>query len=198
MSIAKVFIVEDEAITALDIKRTLEKLNYEIVGVTDRGEDAIKMVDKSDPDIILMDITLKGELDGIETARLLNIQTSIPIVYLTAHFDDETIERSKSTIPYGFLLKPLNDRDLNSCLRMALFRFDAEKKLRETESQLTIAKQYNEVLFDSLEGTAIIINKSGKITAINSIAQNEKFPVSHFLKNDINLHQVSSIRLNIS
>jgi len=185
MPIAKVFIVEDEAITALDIKRTLEKLNYEIVGVTDRGEDAIKMIDKSDPDIILMDITLKGELNGIETARLLNIQTDIPIVYLTAHFDDETVERSKSTNPYGFLLKPLNDRDLNSCLRMALFRFDAEKKLRETENQLAIAKQYNEVLFDSLEGTAIIINKSGRITAINSIAQNEKFPVTHFLKNDI-------------
>ena len=113
MPIAKVFIIEDEAITALDIKKTLEKLNYEIVGIKDRGEEALKAINQANPDIVLMDISLKGELDGIETARLLNIQSKIPVVYLTAHYDDETIERSKTTNPYGFLLKPLNDRDLN-------------------------------------------------------------------------------------
>ena len=123
MPVAKVLIIEDEAITALDIKKTLEKLNYEIVGIKGRGDEAIKLLDKTNPDIILMDITLKGELDGIETARLINIQNKIPIVYLTAHFDDETIERCKSTNPYGFLLKPLNDRHQNSFLRMALYRF---------------------------------------------------------------------------
>lgn len=185
MPIAKVFIVEDEAITALDIKRTLEKLNYEIVGIKDRGEEVLKVIDSADPDIILMDITLKGELDGIETARLLNIRKKLPVVYLTAHFDDETIERSKSTNPYGFLLKPLNDRDLNSCLRMALFRFDAEKKLRETENQLAVTKQYNEVLFNSIGSTALIIDSKGIITAINQKSFEEKFPVSHFLNSDI-------------
>ncbi len=132
MPVAKVFIIEDEAITALDIKRTLEKLNYEIVGIKDRGDEALKLIGETEPDVILMDITLKGELDGIETARLVNIQYKIPIVYLTAHYDDETIERSKTTNPYGFLLKPLNDRDLNSCLRMALYRFEAETRLKES------------------------------------------------------------------
>ncbi len=185
MPIAKVLIVEDEAITALDIKRTLEKLNYEIIGISDRGEEALKMIDSTDPDIILMDITLKGELDGIETARLMNIRSKIPIVYLTAHYDDETIERSKTTNPYGFLLKPLNDRDLNSCLRMALFRFDAENKLQDTEKQLSEFRQYNEVLFNSLNGTALIINSGGIITALNEKAHKEKFPVAHFLNNEI-------------
>lgn len=185
MPIARVFIIEDEAITALDIKRTLEKMNYDIVGIKDRGEDALKEFDKAEADIILMDISLKGELDGIETARLMNIQKKVPIVYLTAHYDDETIERSKSTNPYGFLLKPLNDRDLNSCIRMALFRFESENKLRDVEEQLSVSKKNSGVLFNSLQNTAFIVNNKGIITDVNSKAAFEKFPASHFINSDI-------------
>lgn len=185
MPIAKIFIIEDEAITALDIKKTLEKLNYEIVGIKDRGEDAIKQIDKLKPDIILMDISLKGELDGIETARILNIHKKIPIVYLTAHSDEETIERSKTTNPYGYLLKPLNDRDLNSCLRMALYRFETEGKLEESLENLKEARKMNLVLFDNLGATALIINSEGVVKAINSYASNEKFPTSHFPESNI-------------
>ncbi|KXK54661.1 MAG: PAS/PAC domain-containing protein [Chlorobi bacterium OLB5] len=185
MPVAKVYIVEDEAITALDIKRTLEKLNYEIVGIKDRGEDAIDDIAKLSPDAVLMDITLKGELDGIETARLLNIRKKIPVIYLTAHFDDETIDRSKSTNPYGFLLKPLNDRDLNSCLRMALYRFDTENKLNESESRLNAAKKKNLLLFNSLNSTALILNAEGLITSVNRYSEKEKFATTHFLNSDI-------------
>lgn len=185
MPIARVYIIEDEAITALDIKRTLEKLNYEIVGIKDRGEDALKEFDKADPDVVLMDISLKGELDGIETARLMNIQKKVPIVYLTAHYDEDTIERSKTTNPYGFLLKPLNDRDLNSCIRMALFRFESENRLRDVEAQLTVSKKNTEVLFDSIQSTAMIVNSEGIITSVNKRAAFEKFPASMFINSDI-------------
>lgn len=185
MPIAKVFIIEDEAITALDIKNTLEKMNYEIVGIKDRGEAALKIIDKADPDIVLMDISLKGELDGIETARLLNIQKKIPIVFLTAHFDDVTVERSKSTNPYGYLLKPLNDRDLNSCIRMALFRFESENKLRESEERLGISEKKSAALFNSIQSTALIVNDKGIIIALNSKSHSEKFPVSHLVNSDV-------------
>lgn len=185
MPIAKVFIIEDEAITALDIKRTLEKLNYEIVGIQDRGEIALKEFGQADPDIVLMDISLKGELDGIETARLMNIQKKVPVVYLTAHFDDDTIERSKTTNPYGFLLKPLNERDLNSCIRMALYRFETENKLREVEDQLSASQKKSEILFNSIRNTAMIVNSSGIITAVNRSAAGENFPTEHFLNSDI-------------
>ncbi len=185
MPIARVFIIEDESITALDIKKTLEKLNYEIVGINDRGEEALKVINQANPDIVLMDISLKGELDGIETARLLNIQNKIPVVYLTAHYDDETIERSKTTNPYGFLLKPLNDRDLNSCIRMALYRHESEKNFKEIEEQLSVSKKNNDVLFNSLENTAFIISSNGIISAVNSIAVDEKFPAVHFVNSDI-------------
>lgn len=185
MPVAKVYIVEDEAITALDIKRTLEKLNYEIVGIKDRGEDAIDEIAEMSPDAVLMDITLKGELDGIETARLLNIRKKIPVIYLTAHYDDETIERSKTTNPYGFLLKPLNDRDLNSCLRMALYRFEAENKLNENELMLSSSRKMNSTLFNLLESTALIINSAGTIISVNRYAEKEKFPADHFLNSDV-------------
>lgn len=185
MPIAKVFIIEDEAITALDIKKTLEKLNYEVVGIKDRGEEALKVIDKANPDIVVMDISLKGELDGIETARLLNIQRRIPVVYLTGHYDDDTIERSRATNPYGFLLKPLNDRDLNSCLRMAFFRFESENKLRECEEQLVELKKNNEVLFNSISAAAFIISSEGIITSVNDGSKDKKFPAVHFVNADI-------------
>ncbi len=185
MPLAKIFIIEDEAITALDIKNTLEKLNYEVVGIKNRGEDALKMINKTNPDIILMDIVLKGELNGIETARLINIQRKTPIIYLTAYHDDETIERSKSTNPYGYLLKPLNDRDLNACIRMALYRFESESKLAEIEEHLNKANKMNSVLFNSLNGLSFIINSNGVITEINNKFPEVNFSTDHFLNNDV-------------
>lgn len=185
MPLAKIFIVEDEAIIALDIKKTLEKMNYEVAGVSDRGEGALKMIDKLYPDVILMDIVLKGELDGIETARLINLKRKIPIIYLTAHHDDDTLERSKSTNPYGYLLKPLNDRDLNACLRMALSRIEYENKLKDSEEVLSRANKINTILFNSIPGLVLVINSKGIVTAINNKSGEVQFKISHFLNNDI-------------
>lgn len=164
MPIAKILIVEDEAITALDIKNILQRLNYEVVGIVSKGEAAIAMVEETNPRLILMDITLKGDLDGIDTAMILRRTHNIPVVYLTAHSDDETIERSKQTDPYGFLLKPLNERDLNSCIRLALYRFEADRKLKETEGILKKTQAKNEILLNSLEGTVFIMDTKGIVT----------------------------------
>lgn len=135
MALARVLIVEDEAITALDISRVLEKLGYEVIGTADKGTKAIELTDELEPDLILMDITLKGELDGIETSALIQKNHNIPVIYLSAHSDDATLERSRSANSYGYLLKPLNDRDINSCIKMSLFRFQAENKLKESEDR---------------------------------------------------------------
>lgn len=161
MPIAKILIVEDEAITALDIKNILQRLNYDVVGIASKGEAALKMVEETEPGLILMDVTLKGDLDGIDTAIILARTHNIPVVYLTAHSDDETIERSKQTNPYGFLLKPLNERDLNSCIRLALYRFEADMKLKETEEILKDIRRKNEILLGSLDGTIFLMNSKG-------------------------------------
>jgi PAS domain S-box-containing protein len=135
MPIAKILIVEDEPIVAKDIRQSLERLGFSIAGIAGNGNDAIRLTAETKPDAILMDIVLSSGMDGIETAKKINEQFNIPIIYLTAHQDKHTIEKSKTTKPYGFILKPLDDRDLNACLRMALYRFDTEKKLRESEER---------------------------------------------------------------
>jgi PAS domain S-box-containing protein len=163
MPLAKILVVEDEAITAMDIKRTLEKLNYTVAGVADRGDIAIRLTDELKPDLILMDITLKGDFDGIECASLINKVHNIPIVYLSVHNDEETIERSKTTDPYGYLLKPLNDRDLNSCIRMSLFRHESENRLKESEKRF---KALTEVALSS-----IIIIQGTKFVYANPYAE---------------------------
>jgi PAS domain S-box-containing protein len=159
MAAPNILIVEDEAITAMDIKQTLIRLKFRVAGIVSRGIDAVNFVKEKSTDLILMDITIKGDLDGIETAAIISRSHNIPIVYLSAHFDEETIERSRTTNPYGYILKPLNERDLNSCIRMSLFRFEAEKKLNESESRF---KALTEVA-----QTSIIIIQENKFIYAN-------------------------------
>ncbi len=135
MSIAKILVVEDDSITAKDITYTLKRLGYSIAGVVNNGPDAIELAAAAKPDAIIMDIVLPGEMDGIETSKRINEIYNVPVIYLTARQDKATIEKSKLTNPYGYLLKPLNERDLNSCLRMALYKFETENKLRESEER---------------------------------------------------------------
>jgi len=131
----KIMIVEDESIIAFDIKRTLIGLGYETSDIVETGEEAIKLAGEYKPDLILMDILLKGDIDGIEAAKKILDLYQIPVVYLTAHEDDDTLNRTKTTKPYGFILKPFQDRDLKATIRMALYKFDAEKKLEESEKR---------------------------------------------------------------
>ncbi len=131
----KVLVVEDEGIIAADIKNTLKHLGYEISGVVDSGEDAVKAAGEKLPDLILMDILLRGNVDGIDAAKAILDQFRIPVIYLSAHEDDKTIERTRDTHPYGFVLKPFSERDLNATLKMALFQYNAERKLQESEER---------------------------------------------------------------
>jgi PAS domain S-box-containing protein len=132
---AKILVVEDEGIIAADIKRSVKNMGYEVAAVTDSGENAVKLAGQLKPDIVLMDIVLSGDVDGIEAAKKIFELYNIPVVYLTAHEDDRTIERTKETKTYGFILKPFGERDLGACLKMALSQFDAERKLRESEER---------------------------------------------------------------
>ena len=145
---AKIIIVEDEAVTAQDIKHSLVNLGYDVSAITDNGLDAINLAKQLSPDLIIMDITIKGPIDGIEAALKIGTFSKVPVVYLTANKDEEVIERSKSTRPYGYLLKPLNERDLNSCLRMAFYRFQTENRLRESEARyFRLAENAGDIIF---------------------------------------------------
>lgn len=121
---AKILIVEDEMIIGANISLQLSKLGYEVTGIVSRGEEAIAHLKENRPDIVLMDIQLKGTMDGIETASKMQIEADVPIIYLTANADDEHFERAKSTNPYAFISKPFKKLDLQHAIELTLGRLN--------------------------------------------------------------------------
>jgi PAS domain S-box-containing protein len=128
-------IVEDEYIVALDIKSFLERSGYRVAGMFSSGEELIRRFDELQPELILMDIKIRGDLDGVETARLIHERYFTPVVLLTAFADDETVARAKITQPFGYILKPFEERELRTAIEIALYRAAMEKRLRESEER---------------------------------------------------------------
>ena len=129
MSKTKILVVEDETILAKDIQICLRRLGYTVSGIASSGEEAIQKATDVRPDLVLMDIKLKGEMDGTETAWHIKESFSIPVVYLTAHVDDATLVRAMITEPYGYILKPFEDRDLHISIEIALYKHKSERRL---------------------------------------------------------------------
>jgi two-component system, response regulator PdtaR len=120
MSGENILIVEDEMILAMSMKQELMNLDYNIVGVVDTGEKAIKSANELKPDLIMMDITLKGEIDGIETAKQINENLDIPIIYMTAYSSDDVLNRAINTKNYGYLLKPFEKEEMNTAIKTTI------------------------------------------------------------------------------
>jgi DNA-binding LytR/AlgR family response regulator len=135
MSVYRVLVVEDELLVAADIEESLEILGYNVVGSVATGKDAIEMVNKYLPDIILMDIMLKGDMTGIEAATLIKQKHDVPIVYLTANADLATIEKAKFSLPYGYIIKPFNEKDLQTNIELARFKFTNDIKSKMESDQ---------------------------------------------------------------
>ncbi|MCW8850163.1 MAG: PAS domain S-box protein [Melioribacteraceae bacterium] len=135
MNNSKILIVEDESIVSLEIQGRIEELGYEVAGAVYSGEEAVISARELNPDLILMDINLRGDLDGIEAANQIKSSLNIPIIYMTAYADDETIQRAKISTPYAYIIKPIEVRELHSSIEIALYKSQMEKKLIESESQ---------------------------------------------------------------
>src|SRR3954468_16340179 len=137
--LGRILVVEDERIVALDLVRTLEDLGYAVVGSVATGEAAIARVAEAAPDIVLMDIRLAGALDGIGAADWIRKNRGIPVIFLTAHADDETLRRAKQTDPSGYLAKPFRADDLRCAIEIALHKQEIDDRLRERERWLAEA-----------------------------------------------------------
>ena len=135
MTDIRVFIVEDEKIVANDIADTLRSLGYRIAGTAMSGETAVEKIPGAQPDVVLMDIRLAGKMDGVEAAGELQKTSDIPVIYLTAYADKDLLERAKLTEPYGYLVKPYDEHDLQTAIEIALYRHGVQKKLVESESR---------------------------------------------------------------
>jgi diguanylate cyclase (GGDEF)-like protein/PAS domain S-box-containing protein len=131
--------VEDEGIVALNLQHTLTKLGYEVSAVVPSGSEALDSIEKLGPDIVLMDIHLQGDIDGIETANHIFQRFKIPVVYLTAHAEGPTLDRARATQPYGYLIKPFSERELHATLQVALERRRVDFALQTSEERLRLA-----------------------------------------------------------
>ena len=145
-----ILIVDDERIVALDIKGTLESLGYHVCGVANSPEGAIASVEKIRPDLILMDINLNGEMDGISIAHVINAKHSIPVVFLTAYSDMDTFDRAKAANPYGFILKPFDARKLHSAIEIALIKHTEETRLTEARQRAEQANNAKSSFFANM------------------------------------------------
>lgn len=139
MTPARLLIVEDERIVALDLRRRLETLGYEIVGAVADGPTAIDRVEKAAPDLVLMDIHIEGPFDGIETARRLMTGVRTPVIFLTAFAEQDTLARAREAEPYGYVVKPYETRELHAAIQMALSRHEADLRIERSERRLRLA-----------------------------------------------------------
>ncbi len=162
---AKILIVEDESIVAMELRDRLQKMGYSIIGTFDNGNAAAEKAQETLPDLILMDIIIKGDKDGIETASLIRSTTDIPIVFLTAHSDPKTLKRAQQEAPYGYILKPFKERELQITIEMALQRHKMERQVRESESwlQTTLHSIGDAVIATDEKGIVKFLNPSAEL-----------------------------------
>ena len=164
MAKAQILVVEDESIVAKDIQHRLRALGYHIPAVASSGEEALKKAEVTRPDLVLMDIRLKGAMDGVATAEELRRQFNIPVVYLTAYADNDTLQRAKLTEPFGYILKPFEERELLTCIEVALYKHQMELNLKESEQWLVTTLR---CIGDAVMAT----DAAGRVKFLNHVAE---------------------------
>ncbi|MDD2882089.1 MAG: EAL domain-containing protein [Rhodoferax sp.] len=159
----RILVVEDELLVARDICEQLVLLGYEPIGHTASGEEALLLAEQHHPDLVLMDIELAGAMDGIAAAQALRSKMCLPVVFLTAFDADDTLARAKLAEPYGYLLKPFSERELRTVLEMALYKCQAQTRLRESAER-------TQAILDNMADGVVTINTQGRIESCNPAA----------------------------
>lgn len=160
----QIFIVEDERIVAEDLKRMLERLGFSIVGLAANGDEAIKQIESSKPQLVLMDIHIQGSIDGIDVAEHIVTQFDIPVIYLTAYADEITVDRAKSTLPAGYILKPFDERGLKTTIELALYRHQMDRMFKN-------ADEWHGGILENLNIAVMATDTQGNITYMNKKAE---------------------------
>ena len=160
----KILVVEDESIVAMALEKSLERMGYAVVGTADSGRAAIERAAEGRPDLVLMDIRLKGSMDGIEAGAAIRSRFGVPLVYTTAYADDETLRRARVTEPYGYIIKPFDDRDLRTAIEIALYRHRSDKKVQDSEQRLSTT-------LASIADAVIAIDTKGGVSFMNPAAE---------------------------
>ncbi len=160
----QIMVVEDESIVAEDMKAMLEGFGYHVPAVAFSGEEAVRKAFDTHPDLVLMDIVLKGQMSGVEAVERIRSRCNIPVVYVTAYADEKTVRRAKATEPYGYILKPFDARELQTAIEIALYKHQMEKKLHESEQRLSMTLR-------SIDEAIITVDDRGQVTFMNPRAE---------------------------
>jgi two-component system, response regulator PdtaR len=160
MTQASIFIVEDELIEAEDIRQTLEKQGYSVAGIARSGESMLETLKEIYPDLVLMDLHLAGTMDGIDTAEQIRTLYHIPVIFLTGHADENSLGRAKVTEPYGYVLKPFDERELHSAIEIALYKHRMEELAKENERTIR-------VLANAIPDAVMLLDHNQQIIALN-------------------------------
>ncbi|MEM1172034.1 MAG: EAL domain-containing protein [Cyanobacteria bacterium P01_H01_bin.35] len=183
----KILVVEDELIAAENIARNLKKLGYEVIGIVDSGEEAIQAATENHPNLVLMDIMLQGDLDGIEAAGHIRSELKIPVIFMTAYADDDTLGRAKLTEPYGYLVKPFKPQALKTTIEIALQKYKGEqavessyiKEIEEVKNQLNQLTNQEDIT--SLTNRIVLSEKFAKVVSkIDSFQEQNSQPDQDF------------------
>jgi DNA-binding NarL/FixJ family response regulator len=159
-----ILIVEDEAIVAMDLQQRLQDLGYNVTGTVNTADEAVAKAVQQEPQLVLMDIGLSGECDGIEAARRIREKVDVPVVYLTAHADGDTLDRAKVTEPGGYIVKPYNDREIHATIEIVLHRHEKERRLRKMGSTILDALNYH-------DDPVVMADSAGNVTYVNGAAR---------------------------
>ncbi len=146
MNQSRILVVEDEAIVTMEIEERLAAMGYKVAGIVSSGEQALNLAREQRPDLVLMDIRLDGDMDGISAAEEIRKQFQVPVIFLTAYSEDSTLERAKRAEPYGYLLKPFDDRELRSTIEIALYKHRTEEELRRMNRLYDVLSQVNQTV----------------------------------------------------
>ncbi|APV50291.1 hypothetical protein BWI17_11660 [Betaproteobacteria bacterium GR16-43] len=164
---ARVLVVEDERIVALNLQQRLRSLGYDVPTVASSGSEAIAQARSTSPDLVLMDIRIEGDIDGIETAMRINREKRVPVVYLTAHSEESTIERARQTRPYGYLLKPFSEREMHATIQMALARRGTEVELEQSEQRLRASEERFRQLAEAIREVFYLVDRDNKVLYVS-------------------------------
>lgn len=161
MSKINVMIVEDEGIVAKDIESSLKKLGYNVVGIASSGEKALEIIEEKKPELVLMDIMLKGEMSGIDTSEIVREEFQIPVIFLTAYADEDTLSKAKVTEPYGYIIKPFKEIDLHTSIEMAMYKHN---KTQELKKEIEV---YSSVVQEQSNQDFVFIKSKSKLVKVN-------------------------------
>ncbi len=173
MTPQSILVVEDEGVVAQDIQNSISRIGHEVAGWATTAEEAIALAEENRPDLVLMDIRLSGEIDGITAAERIRQSFDIPVIFLTAFADDETLSRAKLVGPFGYILKPFDESDLRIAIEIGASKHEFDRKVSQAQQELAEESEFLNALFETIPAAVMVVDENQKVRMVNRALERE-------------------------